>query len=184
VFRLLERQGYEVAPFLRRYERIAYGLIEALSPPALRLAATAACEHFTAMLAEDALRRRLLDRAHPTMRALLLWHAAEEIEHRAVAFDVLRAVHPSYALRLAGLAMAAICLGGFWIMGTATLLWQERRLGGARMASDWRQARSQRDPEREGLWRGIRDYLRRDFHPSQRDSDGLAAEYLAGAGLA
>ena len=32
--------------------------------------------------------------------------------------------------------------------------------------------------------RGIREYARRDFHPSQNDNYHLAREYLAGAGLA
>ena len=40
------------------------------------------------------------------MREMLAWHAAEEIEHKAVAFDVLQAVAPSYALRMAGLFFA------------------------------------------------------------------------------
>lgn len=32
------------------------------------------------------------------MKRLLLWHCAEEIEHKAVAFGVLQAVRPSYAI--------------------------------------------------------------------------------------
>ena len=114
VFRLLEEQGYDIERFLGLYERIAYGFIEKHAPHALSLATTAACEHFTALLAEDVLSSDVLDSAHPSMRALLLWHACEEIEHRAVAFDVLRQVNPSYALRIAGLAMATLMLGGFW----------------------------------------------------------------------
>jgi uncharacterized protein len=183
VFRLMEAQGYEIERFLRLYERIAYGVIERLAPPALSLATTAACEHFTAILAEDALGNRLLDRAHPTMRALLLWHASEEIEHRAVAFDVLKAVHPSYALRVAGLAMATLCLGGFWAAAFATLLAQERALKRGRLGADWRVARRE-GKGRVVFRRGIREYLRRDFHPSQNDIDGLAADYLASVGLA
>jgi predicted metal-dependent hydrolase len=31
--------------------------------------------------------------------------------------------------------------------------------------------------------RGLREYLRPDFHPSQKDTDGLAAAYLASVGL-
>ena len=45
--------------------------------------------------------------AHPVMRQLLEWHALEELEHKAVAFDVLRAVNPSYALRITGMALGS-----------------------------------------------------------------------------
>jgi predicted metal-dependent hydrolase len=125
-FRALVAQGYDVERFLAVYEKVAYGFIEKVASPELRLSTTAACEHFTALLAENALRLRILDEvADPAMRALMLWHAAEEIEHRAVAFDVLREVNASYGLRVAGLAMAAACLGGFWFAGAMSLLAQE-----------------------------------------------------------
>jgi predicted metal-dependent hydrolase len=185
VLRLLEEQGYDVTRFLNLYERIAYGVIEKLAPPALRLATTAACEHFTAIMAENVLREGLLAGAHPTMRALLLWHASEEIEHRTVAFDVLRLVSPSYAMRVAGLALATLCLGGFWLCATAMLLRQEVAtgdVGGARLRSDWLVARRERRTSNVFVV-GIREYLRPDFHPSRKDLDGLAARYLASVGL-
>lgn len=179
---LLEAQGYDVRRFLRFYEWLAYGVIERLSPPQLRLATTAACEHFTAILAENALRVRLLDQAPRSIRTLLLWHAAEEIEHRAVAYDVLQQINPSYALRVAGLAMATTCLGGFWLLATLMLLAQEREWGGKRAADDWAEVHRRR--KQHGVFgRGIREYLRRDFHPSQRDLDGLAREFLQGEGM-
>lgn len=184
VFRLLEEQGYDVRTFLRIYERVAYGLIEKVAPASLRLSTTAACEHYTAILAENALRRRLLDHAHPELRALLLWHAAEEIEHRAVAFDVLQEVDPSYPLRVAGMAMATACLGGFWILGATMLLAQEKGLGRERIREEWRFVKEQRRAEGGLFIRGMLEYLRRDFHPSQKDLDGLAANYLEEAGLA
>ena len=183
VFALLEAQGFDVARFLRLYEAVAFGVIERLSPPALRLATTAACEHYTAIMAENALRLGLLEHAHPTMRALLLWHASEEIEHRAVAFDVLSEVAPSYGLRVAGLGMATLCLGGFWAMGATMLMLQDEDASRARLLADRQVARSRRG-EAGVFLRGIREYLRPGFHPSQNDIDGLAAAYLAGAGLA
>lgn len=181
-FRQMEAQGYDVERFLRVYERIAYGVIEKVSPRWLGLATTAACEHFTAILAEAALRKRLLDRAHPTMRALLLWHASEEIEHRAVAFDVLQQVAPGYGKRMAGLVMASLCLGGFWIAASLTLMAQDGRAGWARVKKDARSAREVRHKHPIFL-EGLREYMKPDFHPSQRDLDGLAAAYLAEAGL-
>jgi predicted metal-dependent hydrolase len=181
--RMLEAQGYDVRRFLRVYEWLAYGVIERLSPAALRLATTAACEHFTAILAENALRERVLDKAAPSMRRLLLWHAAEEIEHRSVAFDVLQRVNPSYALRVGGLAMATACLGGFWLVGSLMLLAQERGGGGKSLRGELAEVRSRRQGNRV-FAKGIRAYLRRDFHPSQQhEMDALARAYLAEAGL-
>lgn len=62
--------------------------------PKMQLALTAAAEHLTATLAEGILEFApfVSDSAHPQMRALFLWHAVEEVEHKAVAFDVYRDV--------------------------------------------------------------------------------------------
>lgn len=182
-FEALRHQGYDVDTFLRLYQRVAYGFIERASPPALRLSTTAACEHFTALLAEFALRRRVLDLAHPAMRDLLLWHAAEEIEHRSVAFDVLERVSPGRAMRVAGLAMASACLGGFWIAGALALLAQEPQLSRADKLRQWREARARRG-DASIFRRGVREYLRADFHPAKNPIDHLASEYLASAGIA
>lgn len=183
VIERLRRQGYEVDRFLRFYERVAFGIIERLSSPELRLAATAAAEHFTAIMAEDALERRVLDGAHPAMRELLLWHAAEEIEHRAVAFDVLRQVAPGYLTRMGGLAYATVTLAGFWALGTAMLLRQEA----APLRELLAQAKAARGDDhrpiaRDVFWAGIKDYARPGFHPDDRGNGRLAAEYLASVG--
>jgi predicted metal-dependent hydrolase len=181
-FRLLEEQGYDISRILVLYEKIAYGFIERVAPRSLALATTAAAEHFTAILAENALRFRILDKAHPAMQQLLLWHASEEIEHRAVAFDVLRKVNPSYGLRIAGLFMASACLTGFWTLAVAMLVVQDGDGGGKRFLRDFLAIREQRK-QRGFLVKGIRSYMRPDFHPSQADVDHLAEQYLASVGL-
>jgi predicted metal-dependent hydrolase len=67
-----------------------------------RLAVTAALEHYTATLAEvlleDPAAQRLLGETE--VRSLLLWHALEESEHKAVAFDVYRAAGGSERMRI------------------------------------------------------------------------------------
>jgi predicted metal-dependent hydrolase len=74
------------------------------------LAATCALEHFTAILAE-----RLLDdddlRAQlpPEVRALWVWHAVEETEHKAVAFDTYVEVGGTYRMR--AISMVIVTLG-------------------------------------------------------------------------
>lgn len=62
-----------------------------------QLAATAALEHFTAMLGSLFLSNpNLAKEVHPTLKALFVWHAIEESEHKAVAFDVYQNTIGSY----------------------------------------------------------------------------------------
>lgn len=177
VFALLERHGYDTKPFLRVYKKIAFEWIERVSPPKLRLAVTVALEHYTAIMAEDALEHGLLDRAHATMRPLLAWHAAEEIEHKAVAFDVLKSVDDSYAWRMAGMALATALLMGFWALGTTMLLRQEK-LGMFEVIRQLRAARKANPILSRVFFKGIRSYLSRDFHPWQNDNLEAARRVL------
>lgn len=179
VFELLRAQGYEVDGFLRLYKKIAFEWIERASSPGLRLAVTAALEHYTAILAEGALEHGVIDTMHPAMQRLLKWHAAEEIEHKAVAFDVLQKVRPSYALRVAGMAVATTTLIGFWVMGAAMLLRQEKEVSAREIFRQLRVMR-QREPILKRVFlRGLREYLRPNFHPWQHDNLASARRHLA-----
>ena len=179
---VLRAQGFEVDRFLARYRAIS-SWIEARMPDIINLAGTAASEHFTAILADGAFSTGILDATDPRMQRLLAWHAAEEIEHKAVAFDVLQTVSGSYALRIAGLAYATVMLGGFWFAATSMLLRQDG-IGWRGALRELRQLR-QRDPViRRVFIAGIRQYLRRDFHPSDNANDHLAADWLAAHGMA
>lgn len=187
VFDVMRAQGYEIDAFLAWYERVAFGVLERYAPPPLRLAATAALEHFTAILAEDALADgSLLAFAHPAMQELLSWHAVEELEHKAVAFDVLAEKKPGYALRMAGLAIASSALAFFWLAATRELLRQDgmtlregaRELRG--MRAKGKAAGAQRDGVALRVFaRGIREYARPGFHPFDRDHASLVARTLA-----
>ncbi len=185
-FQILEAQGFRLASFLDRYDDLAYKRIEPAAAPRLRLATTAALEHFTAIFGDFALATDLPE-AHPELRDLLLWHAAEEIEHKCVTYDLLLRVDPSYALRLQGLGMAVTVLLGFWVMAYLDLAAQDRKLPPPSPAQDatphprapghtarhlWRQGIPQR------LASGLLDYLRPGFHPSQHDNLGAATAWL------
>lgn len=79
--------GYDVRRLEARVDdRLA---VARTKPPIANLAATMAFEHFTAIFAE----RLLADPRHmqdvdPEIAALWRWHAMEEIEHKAVAYDL------------------------------------------------------------------------------------------------
>lgn len=184
-FATLEAQGYRIDGFLRRF-RAFVRTCERWFPLGLRLAVTAGVEHWTATLAALVLERDnpLLDEMHPTMRALVVWHATEEIEHKAVAFDVLAEVAPGYALRVAGFLIATAVVGGWALAGARMLLRQDGFR--AREIRAMREAIAERTGRRleRRVAQAFRAYLRRDFHPSETDELALAHERLAEVGLA
>ena len=174
----LRAQGHDIDAMLERYERIAFGFCETKAPAPVRLAITAALEHFTALFATDALSRNALTMADPEVRRLLEWHAVEELEHKAVAFDILHAVAPGYALRVVGLALAALGLGYFWASAARALLASD----GLSVVDALRDLRTDQAPpvvELRGMLAGLRAYLRVDFHPDDIDHEELIATTLA-----
>lgn len=85
--RALIRAGYDIAPLDRAIRQFVefFGRTDALT----RLGATMCIEHLTAIVAAEMLADpRHLQGCEPDIRKLLLWHGIEEIEHKAVAFDV------------------------------------------------------------------------------------------------
>ena len=68
--------------------------------PKIQLAITCAFEHFTALLGGYILRHpEVLATLDEDAAKLWVWHAIEEIEHRAVAFDVYQAVYGDEKIR-------------------------------------------------------------------------------------
>jgi predicted metal-dependent hydrolase len=97
--RMLQAQGYPAVAMEQRVKTLL-AWVTRLTRPRVRLAVTASLEHFTAVLARCTLAfPEQLAGAHPTMAALWHWHAAEESEHKAVAFDVYRAAGGNYVER-------------------------------------------------------------------------------------
>ena len=90
--KLLEAQGLPIESLLDQIKALIARRMRIYSPQ-FNLALTAAAEHFTAMLAEAFFAKvSTTEGMHPRMRAMLAWHAIEEMEHKSVAFDVMRTV--------------------------------------------------------------------------------------------
>lgn len=184
-FAILEAQGYDLSTFLRRLRRFS-AVLNRWIPASVRLAFTAGAEHYTATFGAMALEDDFIDQAHPTLRKLILWHATEEIEHKAVAYDVLQATHPSYLLRLLGFALATLLLFSWSAAGTRMLLRQDRRAG--RLDRDRLRRERRILAEREHArghrrMKAVMAYLRPGFHPNQTDELPLAHRRLAELGI-
>ncbi len=180
VAEILEAQGYEIRSFLRVFERM-FEVVGPLLPPALNLSATAACEHYTALFAELAFTEDFQQtHRHEGIKQLLMWHAAEEIEHKAVAFDVLARVNDSWLLRVAGMTLATVVLLAFWSYATRMLLrqdgfsFEDAQRGIARVRKV-----SGRDARKDVFLKGFLEYLHPDFHPWRTDNRAMIASFLS-----
>ncbi|MCF8469450.1 MAG: metal-dependent hydrolase [Parvibaculum sp.] len=174
-------QGYPMAKIEARSMRML-GLAKKTLPPRAQLGQTVALEHFTAILADQLLSDRETFRKQATREEyeLWMWHAVEETEHKAVAFDVLKAVSSKpgfYLNRVRALLMTTIFFNINLFLHIRDLL----KIDGL-----------QRSPRAWGrlftyLWispgplrRAIPAYLdwfRPGFHPWQHDNRHLVAEW-------
>ncbi len=181
--RQLEAQGY-----VNRWDaRIRARIARQLEGRGARawVGATAATEHFTAILSEHLLTHpQVLAGAEPRLRDLWLWHASEESEHRSTAFDLYRAlggndawrrriyviVSWNFATDLARQVLANLRRDGHW--------WRPATWAGA-----WRLLLG-RDGLVRHAWRPWLRYFASDFHPSQGDGAPAAAWLADHAALA
>ncbi len=185
--KILIEQGYDIDTFLTWYQELAFEQLEQVAPPALRLSVTAALEHFTAAMARNGLTTSMLDNAHPALADLLRWHAAEEIEHKSVAYDVFMSVDGRYGVRVAGLLVGLGALLFFWKRATEDLLRQEAARGtdlrGFREAARSSPQFAAETERRKKMFReAFLEYLRPDFHPDQIDDLELARGLLRSVG--
>lgn len=110
--RLLAKAGLP-ADELEAHVRRFLNFLEETLPPSAQLSVTIAQEHFTAIMSEIVLTDpRILAGADTHLKAMWRWHALEETEHKAVAFDVYETVMgrgiKAYALRNAGLVLTTL----------------------------------------------------------------------------
>jgi len=184
--------GREHRAFNRRLDELGYptkrvewitkrGLAvrERLFSAKANLAATAALEHFTATLAELVLTSEQTREqfGHAAVRDLFVWHALEESEHKAVAFDVYKAVGGSERVRVMTMTILRY---GFVVGMTAQVLCS---LAGDRktyrrgeLRRSWRRFRQSPIMRRE-VWLQLCDYDRPDFHPADRDTTALVESW-------
>lgn len=77
----------------------------------IRLATVAAIEHYTAVSGEYFIQHEeLTEGMDDTLNLIFQWHFIEEIEHKAVAYDILQETGQNYFIRMAG-----FILGTFFI---------------------------------------------------------------------
>lgn len=188
----LKSQGLDASDYVAEIETIFRvilgdrGLSGARSEQWLieRLAFVAAIEHVTAFLGDWILNSPALDaaRADPRMLDLLRWHGAEEVEHRAVAYDLFKHVDGRYSRRVRTYVVSTFVLSWLWVRGVRFLITHDPELPRGTKAR-WRDyahaARRGIAPSPGHLLRSVARYVRPGYHPSQEGSTSQAVAYLA-----
>lgn len=167
----LQAMGYPTDRIERHIQRVI-NVLEKRFSEKMRLAVTAAFEHYTATLAEIILTsddvQKLIGEAE--VRPILLWHAFEESEHKAVAFDVYRAVGGTERTRIRAMRIASLIFFAEVIIQTARSLAGDRAaynpLGLLRSINDLRRSPMFSRDARQRFG----SYTRTGFHPDDWDS--------------
>lgn len=177
--KLLRTAGYDITAMDAETRRRVD--LARTRPPAVQLALTVALEHFTAIMAHSLLTEsEPLPGAPEEILRLWQWHAIEEIEHKAVAYDTFLAVTQHmpawrrWALRCHVMALVSL---QFWYSNFQRMADFFRQDGINTPRTWWRVAKYLL--VKPGMFRRIfRDYVRfygPGFHPWHRDDRPLIA---------
>lgn len=172
----LVRCGLPVSEVAARTDRDMAWSEENLSPEVL-LAVTVALEHFTALLAHALVEAPgFADAMDEPIRTLWVWHALEETEHKAVAFDVYRHVGGDETLRRVAMAVITALFVRDAIVQQAIFM---RADGLGRDVGSYLTF-ARRFFGRGGYLRGLLGpylaFYRRDFHPWDGDDGSTVAK--------
>ena len=154
--------------------------------PKIQLAITCAFEHFTALLGGYILQHpEILATSDEDTIKLWVWHAIEEIEHRAVAFDVYQHVYGDDKVRRMIMRSVTTGFASLTFYSATRLFWQDKKKSLPKVTGNFLgiyligKMFVQLLPE-------YLSYFKADFHPSEIDyseivnmwEQRLATEYL------
>lgn len=149
------------------------------------LAITCAVEHLTAILGDITLSRQgethdLFYNACEPMKTLWHWHAAEELEHKSMAFDLYMSLGGDRAMRMYWYRRFLLLFVIDLARQVTYNLWRD---GMWKYPSTWMSG-TKFIWGRRGLlrstWAQLKDYARSDFHPQQHGDNALAQNWLNG----
>jgi hypothetical protein len=149
-----------------------------------QVSVVAAIEHYTAILGEWILDTPQHDAigTDPVMLDMLRWHGAEEVEHRAVAFDVMKHLQAGFWRQVRTQLVVTPMMLLLWVRGVRFMYSVDPHLPpGA--TPRWRDyfgaARRGLLPGPLRFMRAIGAYYKPNFHPSQLGGVKRAIDYLA-----
>jgi len=153
------------------------------------LTATTALEHFTATIASQLLVNNHIQElmTDETMSTMWYWHAIEENEHKAVAFDVYEGVFgkgvKAYALRTSSLVFAMTLIFLIQSSFVLRLLKQDNKLNLTELSVIYKYGYSPSKGIISGMTKEMLAYFKPGFHPNDLDTVSLLKTWKAKLGL-
>lgn len=146
--------------------------------PRFNLAATICLEHFTAIIAEQLLRdEEHHGKGQGEVLSLWLWHALEETEHKAVAYDVWDQTGGNYAVRAGTMIPTVVILSAFMSYTVGRMLLADGQLFKVKQNVRGLNYLFGRKGLLTRLTPQFLDWFRPSFHPNDHDTTALVAEW-------
>ncbi|MEO6699630.1 MAG: metal-dependent hydrolase [Paraperlucidibaca sp.] len=144
-----------------------------------QLAITVALEHFTAIIANRLLSdTSVMEGLADEMRPVWMWHAIEETEHKAVAFDLYRSVPGNnYAERIVTQVFASVILAAVVSAFQVQFMYRDKTLLKAKTWGFGLNKLFGFNGIITGLIPEYLDYFKRDFHPWEHENSALVAHW-------
>lgn len=143
-----------------------------------RLALTVCMEHITAILAEFLLTNQdILDPAPKSIKDLMLWHAIEEIEHKAVAFDVYELTGGDKNRLRVLMAIQTLEFTRLILSYQIMLLWWNKKVPKLRDFTQMAGFLFGKKGMFTKVGKSYLDFFRKDFHPWKHDNQHLVDQW-------
>ncbi len=187
-WQILKGNDYKIDGFENHIDNVLHKIVAKIKIPFLKdksidLTATACLEHFTALFGHAIFMH--VDTNKGTVpkdiAELFQWHAAEEIEHKNVAFDVMQKVdEEEYRKRVVAMPIVSALLYFYLATGTGILMYQDRKhLEVKKLPKQFYEFTSGllNDLHRD-LYKDYFNFFKKDFHPSDLDDYKLAEDFF------
>ncbi len=186
-WKILKDNNYDISGYEKHIDDVLHKVVAKIKLPMKKndfdLVATVCLEHFTALFGHAIFNHVETNKevVPEDIAELFQWHAAEEIEHKHVAFDVLQTVDDQeYIKRVIAMPLVTALLYGYIAGGMGMLFYQDRK------KLEYRKLPKQFFDFATGLFSQLHGdmsseflkFFKRDFHPSDLNDYYLAEEFF------
>lgn len=193
-----QKYGHDVASLEKQTDKVIQGFRKTaailfkpvgITQEMIDLMGTTALEHFTATIASQLLINRHIQAlmTDETMSTMWYWHAVEENEHKAVAYDVFEGVFgtgvKAYLARCGSLIAAMATLFVVQSYFVLRLLKQDNQLNLKALKDIYVYGYSPSKGIITGMGREMLVYFKPRFHPNHLDTVSLLTNWKAKLGL-